>query len=75
MDVIMRAFFEMLELLVPDSCCHCGAESGHQGHGLCARCRRSIPALSPRCCRGCDLPLQTETVPVLLGSDGFEMIA
>lgn len=71
MSVLRQAFFEMLELLVPDNCCHCGARSEREGYGLCARCSGSIPTLSPRRCRGCDLSEPSGSVPVLLGSDGM----
>ena len=43
-----------LSLLVPPSCCACGAQTG--GDVLCAACRRALPWLIGSRCERCGLP-------------------
>jgi ComF family protein len=44
----------VLSLLVPPSCCACGA--GTSGDVLCGGCRRALPWISGRRCGRCGLP-------------------
>ena len=72
MEFFTRALTEVVDLLVPQKCGHCGrSAANHDGHGLCEHCREAIEGLPSLRCQRCDQPELHEQGERLLDMDGL----
>jgi len=75
MGSLSRALTGLVDLLVPQTCGHCGEScSRYDEQGLCWRCRDAIPALPALRCERCDLPERHEEGERLLDEDRLCML-
>jgi len=63
MEILTRALQQLIELVVPEICCHCMQPSSPADYGLCTQCRAGLQRCKPPFCKRCALPLPMNMNP------------